>query len=314
MRGFRQLSVVVVFCAGAAWMAASRVESAGQGAPAAVPAFRFHHVHLNTTSATKAIDFYTAHFNAQRGLYGGKLPAVVAQGKWLLFNEVKDAPAWPVVSPLYHIGWGAPDMKATYEKLRANGVPFETPLTDISQVIEAGSGRVFFAYVEGPDRAMIEINTARDDSFQHVHFLSEDTVSTGQWYIRHFAMGSGNPNPSREAKTHNGLQIYPYIGATLDGIQFFWYPTAFGRGSYPEAWKGRTGFASSRGRVSDHIAFAVDGLDAALARLEANGVRVLQRPQTTMNGLLRSAFVQAPDGVELELVEGRGQVSGSAGR
>jgi len=40
--------------------------------------------------------------------------------------------------------------------------------------------------------------------------------------MKHFGMASGNSNPSREAKTHNGLQIHPYIGATLDGIQFFW--------------------------------------------------------------------------------------------
>jgi catechol 2,3-dioxygenase-like lactoylglutathione lyase family enzyme len=93
------------------------------------------------------------------------------------------------------------------------------------------------------------------------------------------------------------------MGARLDGVQFYWYPKAFGQGSYPEAWRGRTTFASSRGRVIDHIAFSVDDLDRALARLEADDVRVLQRPQLAVGGRLRSAFVAAPDGVELELVE-----------
>ena len=148
--------------------------SAGQ-APATPPAFRFHHVHLNTMNTRNAIDFYASHFNAERAALG-TVPAVRAQGKWLLFNEVRTAPAWPVVSSLYHIGWGAPDMKATYQRLLDGKVPFEAPITDISQVIEAGSGRVFFAYVDGPDHAMIEINTARDDTFQHVHFLSDDPV------------------------------------------------------------------------------------------------------------------------------------------
>jgi catechol 2,3-dioxygenase-like lactoylglutathione lyase family enzyme len=54
--------------------------------------------------------------------------------------------------------------------------------------------------------------------------------------------------------------------------------------------------------VIDHIAFSVAGLDGALARLETDGVKVLQRPKPTLGGLL-SAFVAAPDGVELELVE-----------
>jgi len=93
------------------------------------------------------------------------------------------------------------------------------------------------------------------------------------------------------------------MGADLDGIRFYWYPKAFGQGSYPDAWKGRSGFASPRGRVFDHIAFSVEGLDRALAQLEAGGVTVLQRPKPAMNGLFRSAFVSAPDGVELELVE-----------
>ncbi len=275
-----------------------------QNAPAAPPSgYRFHHVHLNTINARAAIDFYTTQFKAERGMFGGTMPAVQAQGKWLLFNEVAQAPPWPVISPLYHIGWGAPDMKATYDRLVASGVKFETPLTDISQVLQAGAGRTFFAYVDGPDHAMIEINSASNDNFQHVHFLSNDPVTTGQWFVKHFGATTGNPNPSREARVYNGLQIYPFMGANLDGIQFFWYPRAFGEGSYPDAWKGRTDFASARGRVIDHIAFSVEGLDAALAKLESDGVKVLQRPQSTLGGLVRSAFIQGPDGVELEIVQ-----------
>jgi catechol 2,3-dioxygenase-like lactoylglutathione lyase family enzyme len=261
-------------------------------------------VHLNTVDAKAAIDFYATHFNAERAMLGD-MPAVHAQGKWLLFDQVGTAPAWPVVSSLYHIGWGAPDMKGGYQNLKERGVAFETPITDIAQVIETGAGRVFFAYVDGPDHALVEINTAADDTFQHVHFLSDDPVSTGQWYMKHFGATSANPDPSREARVHNGLQIYPFMGARLDGVQFYWYPKAFGQGSYPEAWKGRTTFASSRGRVIDHIAFSVDDLDSALARLEAGGVKIVQRPQPALGGRLRSAFIAAPDGVELELVESR---------
>jgi catechol 2,3-dioxygenase-like lactoylglutathione lyase family enzyme len=279
--------------------------AANQQAAASEPqTFQFHHVHLNSVDAEQAIDFYATHFNAERGRFRGEVDAVRAQDKWLLFNELSEPPAWPVVSPLYHIGWGAPDMTSDYARLLDEGVAFETPITDISEVIEAGSGRVFFAYVDGPDHALTEINTAADDTFQHVHFLSDDPVSAGQWYLEHFGATSGNPDPPREAREHNGLQIYPYMGARLDGIQFWWYPKAFGQGSYPEAWEGRTDFASHRGRVIDHIAFSVDDLDRALTRLEASGVDILQRPQLAVNGQLRSAFVEAPDGVELEIVEG----------
>ena len=284
-------------------MSVGAVRAVQQSTATATPVFRFHHVHLNSVDPDQAIDFYATHFNAARDRFAGKVPAVRAQGKWLLFDKVKQAPPWPVLSALYHIGWGAPDMQAAYQRLIDAGVHFETPLTDISQVLEAPSGRGFFAYVDGPDHAMIEINGAKDDTFQHVHFLSADPVATGQWYLKHFGATSTNPNPPREARLHNGLQIYPFMGADLDGIRFYWYPKAFGQGSYPDAWKGRSDFASSRGRVIDHIAFSVEGLDRALAQLESEGVKVLQRPKPAMDGLFRSAFVSAPDGVELELVE-----------
>jgi catechol 2,3-dioxygenase-like lactoylglutathione lyase family enzyme len=290
--------IVIVTAARAGSIAAVR-----QNAGATLPVFRFHHVHLNSVDPEKAIDFYAAHFNAARDRFAGRVPAVRAQGKWLLIDKVTQPPPSPVLSSLYHIGWGAPDMQATYRRLVDSGVRFETPLTDIAEVLEAPAGRAFFAYVDGPDHALIEINGAKDDTFQHVHFLSTDPVTTGQWYLKQFGATSTNASPSREVRSHNGLQIYPFMGADLDGIRFYWYPKAFGQGSYPDAWKGRSEFASSRGRVIDHIAFSVAGLDRALARLEADGVRVLQRPQPAMNGLLRSAFVSAPDGVELELVE-----------
>ena len=150
---------------------------------------------------------------------------------------------------------------------------------------------------------MIEINGSANENTGHVHFLANDPVTTGQWFIKHFGATSGAPNPSREARVYNGLQIYPYMGANLDGIQFFWYPKAFGSGSYPDAWKGRTDFATSRGRVIDHIAFSVEGLDKALAQLQTDGVKILHPPQTSLNGLIRSAFVEGPDGLELEIVE-----------
>lgn len=305
MKGFGGIGLALglAVAAGGYWAGYGASAQGPQPAAPRGPAYRFHHVHLNTVNAARAIDFYTTHFKAERGSYGGKVPAVSAQGKWLLFNEVKQPPAWPVISSLYHIGWGATDMKGAYERLVSKGVPFETPLTDISKVIQAGSGRTFFAYVDGPDHAMIEINTAGNDNFQHVHFLSDDPVSAGQWYMQRFGATSGNPNPPREARVYNGLQIYPYMGANLDGIQFFWYPKAFGQGSYPEAWKGRTAFASPRGRVIDHIAFSVEGLDRALAQLESDGVKILQRPQPALNGVFRSAFVEGPDGVEVEIVE-----------
>src|SRR5215471_7050076 len=70
----------------------SAVSAPQQNAPAATPSpYRFHHVHLNTLNARAAIDFYAKTFNAESAMFGGTIPAVNAQGKWLLFNQVSQA-------------------------------------------------------------------------------------------------------------------------------------------------------------------------------------------------------------------------------
>lgn len=67
---------------------------------------------------------------------------------------------------------------------------------------------------------------------------------------------------------------------------------------------------SDRGNAVDHFALTVDDLDAALADLRAKGVTV--RPNETgdlayadaagVERNLRYAFVQAPDGVAVEII------------
>src|SRR5207244_10480907 len=73
----------------------------------------FHHVHINTTDPTKAIEFYTTRFDCEKARFAGALDAVWAQKSWLLFNKVTEAPPWELISAIWHIGWGAEDMKAT---------------------------------------------------------------------------------------------------------------------------------------------------------------------------------------------------------
>jgi catechol 2,3-dioxygenase-like lactoylglutathione lyase family enzyme len=55
----------------------------------------------------------------------------------------------------------------------------------------------------------------------------------------------------------------------------------------------------------EHICLAVEGLDAAAAELRRKGVTFVVEPQELRPGL-RYAFVEAPDGVRLELVDRSG--------
>lgn len=50
------------------------------------------------------------------------------------------------------------------------------------------------------------------------------------------------------------------------------------------------------------MAISVDDLDTTLARLKQEGVRIISGPRKADG--LRSAFIEAPDKMQLELVEG----------
>jgi catechol 2,3-dioxygenase-like lactoylglutathione lyase family enzyme len=55
----------------------------------------------------------------------------------------------------------------------------------------------------------------------------------------------------------------------------------------------------------EHVGLAVDDLDAALADLASKGVPLISGPTEARPGV-RIAFLQAPDGVRVELIERRG--------
>src|SRR6187455_3318583 len=140
----------------------------------AEPSAHFHHLHLNTTDPAAAIKFYTSKFDCEKRQFLDQ-DAVWTQQSWLLFNKVKSAPPWQLTSAIWHVGWGAEDMKAAYQKQLELGTKFFTPLTDISDILGGTStGRFFYAYVETPDHGLVELNTANHHRFGHLHLFSED--------------------------------------------------------------------------------------------------------------------------------------------
>lgn len=260
----------------------------------------FHHAHLNSINPPAAIEFYTTHLSGEKATFGG-VDAVWTQASWLLFTKVKKPAPTEIVSPLFHIGWGAEDMKAEFERQIKLGTTFQTVLTDGVELFGAGTrDRNFFMYLDGPDRETIEVQSAMHHNFMHVHLLSDDPVAAAAWYEKHLGL-----TPRSQLKTERafrGIPTGPSASSQLDAVTFFWYPTAHVKALYGGQWKGRTQYASNRGRVIDHVAVSVDNLDDTLARLRGEGVKVLTAPRTA-NGM-RSAFIQAPDNMELEIVDG----------
>ena len=280
-------------------LALASIATAQDTAPS-VPAARFHHVHLNTVDPEAAINFYTTKFKAERQKFAGLRDAVWTGDSWILFTKVDSPPPSEIISGIWHIGWGGEDMKSVYQKQLDSGTKFQTPLTDISGMTGGAenSGRFFYAYVDGPDHALIELNTARHHNFGHVHMFSADPIATGEWYKKHFGFAA---RLQKEPRFYRGTQNAPSAFLTANHVSMIVYPVEYLKTSGMTAFKDRTELAPTRGRVIDHIGIAVDDLNAALTAMKAAGVKVTAEPRTV--GPIKFAFIEGPDQVAIELIE-----------
>jgi catechol 2,3-dioxygenase-like lactoylglutathione lyase family enzyme len=98
----------------------------------------------------------------------------------------------------------------------------------------------------------------------------------------------------------------------MDNVNIIIYPVEYSRKAYAEHWKqgkqeqpGQTAISPTKGRVVDHIAFSVDNLSETIERLIKEGVKITDPIRTTARGRLKHAFIEGPDYIRIELVEGR---------
>lgn len=275
-------------------------------AAAQFPEAHFHHLHLNTTDPKAAIDFYTSKFDSEKAKFAGLLDAVWAQKSWLLFTKVNQTPALEFTSAIWHFGWGAEDMKATYEKQLALGTKFFTPLTDISGIggnPNARPGSFYYAYVQSPDNALIELNTAGHHRFGHLHLFSADPIAAGQWYMKYFG-AKGRVSPSREPRIYRDIQIGPSASLTSDNINIIIFPVEYTKKAYADQWKGKTELESTKGHATDHISYSFENLADALEKFRKDGVKVTDEIRSVANGKIKFAFIEGPDKIRIELIEG----------
>jgi len=275
--------------------------------PPVVAGAHWHHLHINATDPDRSIEFYTTHFDAKEATFADGKEAVWTQKSWILFNKVKEAPSRKLNTAIWHMGWGAEDPRREYERQKAKGASFFAPLTDISIANGGQRDRFYYMYVEGPDRTLIELNTAAHHHFGHIHLFSPDPIATGDWWIRTFGLtgrGLSNAQTIRTPRYSTvGNQIGPSSSLYLDNVNFIIYPAAYARHAYQADWDGITELQPTRGKLYDHIGISVPRLEPALAALRKAGVKVTEEPKTWANGQVRSAFVEGPDKLAIELIE-----------
>ena len=261
------------------------------------PAAGFHHVHLNVVDADRSVEFYTTAFGKTRRARVAGWDAVQAENIFLLFNEVAaPAPAdW--TTALWHFGWNSADVLADYRRLAALGIPFFR--------VPPPSGHMW-----APDGNDVEIAPAypgsggsAPDAFNHVHLMSAAPLCAGAWYeallgLRRVASTPAEPGGDCDVpfgrRRDPGNQIHePNVRLLMDDIVLFIYPD-----QTPERPP-----AASRGHLLDHIALTYPDVPAAVERLAAQGVTVLEGVHRFGNTARRAALIEGPDAIAIELVE-----------
>jgi hypothetical protein len=116
--------------------------------------------------------------------------------------------------------------------------------------------------------------------------------------------GNATTPPTREPRFINGFQIGPSMSLMLDNVNLIIFPVQYSKQAYPDHWKGQAAMSSTRGRVVDHLGISFDDLPAALERMRKDGVKVTEEIHPTAGGKRRSAFLEGPDRIRIELVEG----------
>ena len=159
-----------------------------QTSPPAQPT-GFHHLHLNSTDPPAAIAWYTKTFAVTSRATVAGFEGIATEKIHLLFTRTDKAPSSALDSPIWHFGWGSPDMPGDFAMHQTNGVKFATPLSKLAQ------GTVF-AYMNAPDGALVEINSAQSRAFVHVHLYSEHPVCAADWYVTH--LGAARRGAARE--------------------------------------------------------------------------------------------------------------------
>src|SRR3954470_22403956 len=177
---------VMVIAAGlAAGLAAGFGAATAQQPP--LPAPGFHHLHLNSMNPETAAAWYAREFpSTSKTTWAGQTALKSPNNVLVLFARVDQPPATQPQTAFWHFGWHVTSERQTMARLRADGVtllPLYTGVGDgtvnINSDTYPGTGGVLgltraqleearkngvkpaggagFAYVRGPDDALIEV-------------------------------------------------------------------------------------------------------------------------------------------------------------
>lgn len=301
-----------------------------------LPPPHFHHIHFNSTNPDTAIAYYTEHFpSSSRDVWAG-FPALKTGKVYLLFTRVASPAPFKPQSAFWHFGWHITDIRERnmiYVQRHIPLLPLYTGDGDgfvyissdtwpgdagtlgrtrgqIAEARERGikpKGGPGFAYLDGPDHAIIEYSgNYPNERLDHVHMYQDDPFCAQLWYVEHLNAKANYPtelhttanckvprssDKSWPALAKDGMYRRPRAGVLFDDVALNWY-----------ANPGTRPLSGSRGQLYDHIGLSVPSLDPWITKLRAEKVKFLVEHPYRL-GESRAIMIQGPSREAIELIE-----------
>lgn len=245
---------------------------AALGAPAAAqtPVLPIlDHIHLNVPDPAKGVEWYQKNFG---GTPMTEAPDRLMLGDTRLIFLRNDKGQPSTGSALDHIGFSFADLDAKVKELEAAGVKVVTPVRDVAGLFKLG-------FVEDPWGTRIEVVQDPEKlGLHHVHLRGPDPAALLAWYKEKFGGEVGKLKGRIDGVTYGGVWILAQRGDAVP----------------------------SEGHAVDHIGWRTTNLDAKIAELKGQGVKITTEPRplrlasgTTVN----FSYLEGPSGAKIEMVQ-----------
>lgn len=248
--------------------------------PVLARAADYHHVHVTSSNASEAVKWYERYLDCQP--LADRDDGVDCVGAQVVFDS-RPTLGTSQRTGIDHISFSYADLTAKMAELesvgvRGSGVRLQR-FADGSTLRDV-PGLFKYGFIFDPWGTRIEMVEDADTlGFHHIHLSATDPAATLTWYQEMFGGESAR------------------LRDRLDGLRLgdIWLLAMSAEGTP----------AATAGRAIDHIAFSVDNLDSAAARMRRDGVAFLEEPATPEGGRTsaKRAFIRGPDNVSLAVVE-----------
>ena len=227
------------------------------------------HVHLAAPDPAAALAWYRQHFGGEAMDEGAD--RLKYDDVRVIFQKRENAQP-SQGSAVDHIGFSVSDIDRLMSAMQSEGVKITQPVRDVEGLFK-------LAFIEDPWGTRIEVvQDPAQLGLHHIHLRAPDPAAALAWYAKEFGGKTGK------------------LKGRIDGIDMsgVWILVARGDAT------------PSQGHSIDHIGFRPIDVDASVAAMKSDNVRITTepRPLKLANGVnVRLAFAEDPFGVRIEMVQ-----------